>query len=146
MYSSRKGLMTAVMVAALLGGTSAFAKSSQTITRTENDLLAAGFEARPANTPERETMLASLPPEKFFRRLSGDTIAYLYADPKHCHCLFVGTQEAYGNYRATQQQARIATDQRLAAEAYSDARWNWGAWGPWEGRWAGFGFLPHRGW
>ncbi|EQB07598.1 hypothetical protein [Novosphingobium lindaniclasticum] len=124
----------------------AIAKSKDHITRQENQLLAAGFEARPANTPERQTMLASLPKEKFFRRVNGDNVAYLYADPVHCNCLYVGTQQAYGTYRATMQQAQIARDQLNAADAYQDSNWNWGPWGPWDGPWAGFGFWPNRGW
>lgn len=142
-------LRYAAVLAILLAGLEAPGSLAQTetkISRMEDKLLAAGFEARPANTPDRQDMLARLPKDKFVRRVNGESIAYVYADPKNCGCLFVGTPQAYGAYRASQDQARLAQDQLEAAREFSDARWNWGAWGPWSGRWASFGFGGYGGW
>ena len=110
----------------------------------ENSLAAAGFIDRPANTPERQAMLANLPPHRFLRRVHDDIVHYVYADPTGCNCLYVGTQEAYGRYQRQQQRQNIANQNALAADEYSNASWNWGAWGGGFGRrWRGG---PGFGW
>lgn len=96
----------------------------------ENDLVAAGFVAKPANTSERQAMLKRLPANKFLMRTKGKNVNYVYADPVNCNCIYVGTDQAYGRYRQAKQQERIADRQLWAAQTYADARWNWGAWGP----------------
>ncbi|MBB4349408.1 hypothetical protein [Aliirhizobium cellulosilyticum] len=96
----------------------------------ENDLAAAGFVVRPANTPARQAMLNRLPPNKFLTRTKGDNVSYVYADPVSCKCIYVGSQTAYNAYRQARQQERIANKQLWAAQTYADARWNWGLWGP----------------
>jgi len=106
----------------------------------EDKLAAAGFVKRIANTPQRQAMLARLPPNQFLIRQNGDTLHYVYADPLVCGCLYVGTQQAYDQYRADQLQQQFLDEQRLNAQMYSDAAWSWGVWGPWEPVDAGFGF------
>jgi hypothetical protein len=34
----------------------------------------------------------------------GDALRYFYAEPQHCVCIFVGTQQAYDNYREILRQ------------------------------------------
>jgi hypothetical protein len=108
----------------------------------EDSLAAAGFILRPANTPERQAMLNRLPPHKFVRHVHGDNVTYVYADPLVCDCLYVGSQQAYGQYQQTLQQKSIADEQELTAQEYADPAWNWGPWG------YGFGpeFGPVYGW
>ena len=118
------------------------AKSTKSIERKEDDLAAAGFVLKPANTPKRTDMLSRLPANKFVKRVNGDTVTYVYADPKACNCLYVGTQQAYGQYLQTKKAESLVDQEQLNALAYSDPAWEWGAWGPWEGGW-GFG---RRGW
>ena len=118
------------------------AKSTKSIERKEDDLAAAGFVLRPATTPARTTMLARLPANKFVRRVNGDTVTYVYADPKACNCLYVGSQQAYGKYLSTKKAENLVSEESLNALDYSDDAWDWGAWGPWGGGW-GFG---RRGW
>lgn len=126
-FSSRATAIAAVLFAA--------AALSSCVTQSgvqskENDLVAAGFVAKPANTSARQAMLKRLPANKFLMRSKGDNVNYVYADPTNCNCLYVGTEQAYGKYRQAQQQERIANRQLWAAQTYADARWNWGAWGP----------------
>lgn len=104
--------------------------SAESVQYKENDLAAAGFIARPANTPARAAMLKRLPPNKFLMRSKGNTVSYVYADPVNCNCLYVGTQKAYGAYQAAKKQERIADRQLLAAQTYRDASWDWSGWGP----------------
>lgn len=105
--------------------------AQERIEHHEDNLAAAGFIVRPANTPEREEMLKRLPPHKFVQRAKGNTVDYVYADPLVCNCLYIGTQQAYNQYKLHEQQQNLADEQQLTADTYADATWNWGAWGPW---------------
>lgn len=146
MFNMRSGVLAAIFTATMLVSAPAMAKSKSSINRTEDKLIAAGFVSKPANTPKRVDMLSRLPADKFFKRVNGDSVSYVYSDPKNCNCLLVGTEKAYGNYRATQEATRLATDALEASENYADPAWDWGAWGPWDGYWGGYGFGPDLGW
>jgi hypothetical protein len=113
----------------------------QAVSAHEDNLAAAGFIVRPANTPERRAMLVKLPAHQFVQRVNGDVVHYVYADPLVCSCLYVGTQQAYNQYKLHQQQQNLANEQQLTAQTYSDAAWNWGAWGPWGPRVGPYGFV-----
>lgn len=131
-------LIPAAVAALAVAATPAVAMGSRRA--TESDLSAAGFNVRPANTPERQAMLARLPDHKVLMRQHGDVIHYVYADREGCNCLYVGDQRAYQNYAAAMQRQHIADQQSFAAQEYNDAQWNWGAWGPGYGRGFGRGF------
>ncbi len=115
----------------------------QAVTEHEDNLAAAGFIVRPANTPQRIAMLKRLPPHRFVRRDHGDAVHYVYADPLVCGCLYVGSQKAYDQYKRDRMQQRMADEQQMAAESYDDASWNWSAWGPLG---PGMGYGPGFGW
>lgn len=119
---------------------SACETQQQRVTEREDNLAAAGFIIKPANTPERQAMLTRLPAHQFVMRQNGDTIHYVYSDPLVCGCLYVGTQQAYNQYKANQLQQHLADEQAMSAQMYSDAAWNWSNWGPWGGP-PGFGFV-----
>jgi hypothetical protein len=118
---------------------------SQMVAQHEDNLAAAGFIVKPANTPERQQMLNRLPPHKFVQRVNGDVIHYVYADPLVCGCLYVGTQQAYNAYKLHQQQQHLADEQAMTAQTYADPAWSWGAWGPW-GAGVPYGFVYGPGW
>ena len=146
---SRGSALGMGMVGLLLGacGLTACQTQQQQVEQREDLLSAAGFIVRPANTPERQAMLHRLPPHKFVQRVNGDVVHYVYADPLVCGCLYVGTQQAYNQYKANQLQQHLADEQQMAADTYSDAAWNWGAWGPWTaGPGFGFAYGPAYGW
>ena len=125
-----------------LSAVPAEAKSNSSIQKMEDNLAAAGFVVRPANTPDRVDMLKRLPANKFVQRVNGDVVTYAYADPKVCACLYVGSQQAYGQYQKAMQAKNLLDQQELNALDYRDDRWNWGAWGAWGPHW-GFG---RHGW
>jgi hypothetical protein len=139
------GFAIATTAATLLTVSPAMAASKGSITKIENSLSAAGFEARPANTPKRQAMLVKLPADKFAMRTKADTIFYVYPDPKVCNCIYVGDQQAYGAYQKAVAAKKIADEQSLSAAEYNDPAWDWGAWGPWGHRFGHFGF-GRRGW
>lgn len=123
-----KLLLAALLGAALLA---ACQSQQQLVSEKEDRLAAAGFVVKLANTPQRQAMLARLPANKFVMRQNGDTVHYVYADPLVCACLYVGTQQAYNQYRSNQLAQHLADEQQLNAQMYSDAAWQWEAWGPW---------------
>jgi hypothetical protein len=114
----------------------------------DDNLAAAGFIMKPANTPQRETMLTRLPQHQFLIRQNGNVVHYVYADQLVCDCIYVGTQQAYDQYRATQVAQNRASERQLAALSYDDAAWSWNAWGPWGLPDSNFGFVygPMEGW
>lgn len=124
-----------VLSVSLLVALSACETQRQVISKREDRLSAAGFITKLANSPERQAMLARLPPNKFVMRQRGDDIHYVYADPLVCGCLYVGTQQAFNRYKANELAEHLADEQLLTAQTYSDAAWSWSAWGP-----------PYAGW
>ena len=64
------------------------------------------------------------------RRVNGNDIHYVYAEPVVCGCLYIGTQRDFALY-ASNQQLDAAQAQRIAFLNHDDAAWNWDAWGPW---------------
>jgi hypothetical protein len=114
----------------------------------DDNLAAAGFIMKPANTPQREAMLIRLPQHQFLIRQNGNVVHYVYADQLVCDCIYVGTQQAYDQYRATQVAQNLASERQLAALSYDDAAWSWNAWGPWGLPDSNFGFVygPMEGW
>jgi hypothetical protein len=100
------------------------------IQNKEDLLAAAGFVLQPANTPERLAALKSLPPNKFVRKVKGSTIVYVYGDPIVCKCVYFGSEQAYGAYRAMMFQQNIADEQRMTAFMMQDATFDFGPWGP----------------
>jgi hypothetical protein len=138
-------LATAAVFLTVVSVIAACQTRQQIVTQHEDNLAAAGFIIRPANTPERKAMLSRLPPNRFVKREKGDTIHYIYADPLVCGCLYVGSQQAYGQYKRDRQQQHLADEQQMTADSYSDAAWNWDAWGPW-GPGYGFSYGVGYGW
>jgi hypothetical protein len=106
---------------------------------TERMLVAAGFVERPANTPARESQLATLPPYNIQSqqiRVGGTyTVGFVYADPEYCHCLFVGNDRAYERHERMAVEKKIADEQMQTAEMREDASFDWGAWGPYDNWW-----------
>ncbi len=135
-FSTGPMLAGAAALAVLATATPAAAMGSRRA--TESDLSAAGFRVRVADTPDRQAMLARLPAHKVLMRNRDGVVHYVYADPQGCNCLYVGNQAAYQKYAAAKQAQHIADQQAFAAQEYSDASWNWGAWGP--------GFGPGWAW
>ncbi|WP_428394589.1 hypothetical protein [Lichenicoccus sp.] len=142
-FCCRRRAPAVILLATL--GLAGCATPQEIVSSKEDSLAAAGFVVRPANTPERQAMLGKLPPHQFVRRVHGDDVDYVYADPLVCDCLYVGSQQAYGRFQLHVQQQRLADQQEMTAQTFSDPAWNWGAWGPW-GPSYGFGFGTGYGW
>jgi hypothetical protein len=72
---------------------------SPSLERNSFYLSSAGFRVQIANTPTGQKALHAMPAHRFVTEGTGDTLRYLYAEPEHCVCIFVGTQQAYDSYR-----------------------------------------------
>jgi len=105
-------------------------RAHQTV-ETEQVLAAAGFQVKPADTPEKLAHLQTLTPRKVVRYTRDGQPQYVYADPETCKCLYVGDEQRYQKYQELSLQKQIADEQLSAAETNWDASINWGAWGPW---------------
>jgi len=73
-------------------------------------LSSAGFRIQLANDPAGQKALRALPAHRFVTNGVGDAVRYLYAEPQHCVCIFVGTQQAYDRYREILKQPLRPTD------------------------------------
>jgi hypothetical protein len=73
-------------------------------------LSSAGFRVQVANNPAGQKALRTLPAHRFVVNGVGDAVRYLYAEPQHCVCIFVGTQQAYDRYRQILSQPLKPTD------------------------------------
>jgi len=104
------------------------------VQQTEQMLAAAGFQMQPADTPQRQAQLMATPPHQLLTqtlRVGGKTTpGYVYADPDGCHCVYLGTPQAFQAYQQLALQQRIANEQLQAAEMQEDAAFDWGMWGP----------------
>jgi len=124
--AKRVGVVSVVGV--LLGGCAAMQREEAQ--QMESTLSAAGFQMKPADTPERLAHLQTMRPLKIFPKLKDGKLLYVYADPKSCTCLYVGDEQAYQRYQALAIREKLTQEQMMAAQMNEDAAMNWGLWGP----------------
>jgi hypothetical protein len=73
-------------------------------------LSSAGFRVQVANDPVGQKASRAFPALRFVVNGIGDAVHYFYAEPQHCVCIFVGTQQAYDKYREFLRQPLKPTD------------------------------------
>jgi hypothetical protein len=115
------------IMAILLAGCAAIER--QDVEGTEQLLSAAGFNIKPADTPEKLASLQVMKQHKLVRReLSNGQLRFLYADATGCRCLYVGDEQAYQQYHklAVQQENAFMDEQA----ALSNSLDNWWAYDP----------------
>jgi hypothetical protein len=62
-------------------------------------LSSAGFRVQVADDPATKKAMHALPAHRFVIHRIGNDMRYLYSEPRHCVCIFIGTKDAYENYR-----------------------------------------------
>jgi hypothetical protein len=95
-------------------------------------LSSSGFKVQVANDAAGKQALHALPPHRFVVHRYGNEVRYLYAEPVHCVCIFIGTKANYDDYRdilarPTDQPDNVAPDYKTQASAllYGDPYdWN----------------------
>jgi hypothetical protein len=114
------------VVLALLAGGSLLAAleppSKPFLDKNSFYLTSAGFKTQFANDAAGKKALHALPPHRFVIHDNGGNPRYLYAEPQHCVCVFIGTRDAYENYRAILAQPLpqaddVAPDYKTQASA-----------------------------
>lgn len=123
------GIMMTLVVLGI-GTPMALITGCSTTASKENMLSAAGFKEVPADTPERQAHLTSLPVDKITPVQRNGTTYYTFPDPKH-NVLYVGKEAQYQEYRRLRLQKQMADEQLAAAQMNEDNAW--GVWGPWGG-------------
>jgi hypothetical protein len=118
MKGYRKVVMLALIAALPLAGCAAIQRSEAQ--DKEQLLAAAGFQAKPADTPEKVANLKTMPPRKLVSQAKDGKFVYAYADPDYCQCLYVVGPTEYSAYQ------RLAAQKEIAEEAAIDV----GHWGP----------------
>ena len=104
-------LFTAVML--WLGSSAVFAveaPSRPSLQQSSFYLSSAGFHIQVANDPAGQKALHALPAHRFVTKGVGEALRYYYAEPEHCVCIFVGTQQAYDAYLRMVNQPLKPTD------------------------------------
>ena len=126
---------TMPVIALLLGATLLVAlepPSKPFLDRNSFYLSSSGFKVQVVNDAAGKQALHALPPHRFVIHRYGNDVRYLYAEPVHCVCIFIGTQAAYDNYRdilarPVDQPDSVAPDYQTQASAllYGDPYdWN----------------------
>ena len=122
------GLFPAIM---LLLGTSLLvaleAPSKPFLEKNSFYLSSAGFRVKLANDPAGQKAMHALPAHRFVIHRDGGSDHYLYAEPVHCVCIFVGTAANYQSYRdilgqGLQRADDIAPDYKNQASTLLDGR------------------------
>jgi hypothetical protein len=84
-------------------------------------LSSAGFRVQLANDAAAKKAMHALPPHRFVVHRYGNDVRYLYAEPNHCSCIFIGTEGAYKSYRDmlanSDQPDNVAPDYKTQAGA-----------------------------
>jgi hypothetical protein len=97
---------------------------SADVPAAEHALAAAGFQARLADTPEKQAQLRALTPRTVLWGPQDSELRYLYAEPTGCRCLYVGGEE---NYQRLRRQEPVGADRFFAVYAWSNTI-DWELW------------------
>jgi hypothetical protein len=87
-----------VLLLCAFGLAAAEAPSQLFLEKNSFSLSSAGFRVQVANDPAGQKALRALPAHRFVVNGVGEAVRYFYAEPQHCVCIFVGTQQAYDRY------------------------------------------------
>jgi hypothetical protein len=121
-----KSMLNILYAAALV----AVASGCSTTSNSEHMLSAAGFKALPANTPQREDHLRSLPADQLtVANLNGYNY-FVFPDPAE-GVLFVGQQPQYQRYQRMRLENQMAVADVNTASV-DDGWTRWTAWGRWQ--------------
>jgi len=114
---------------------------NQWASKTEQELIAAGFITKLANSPEKLEKLKSMKQRAIVLHERDGKNFYVYANA-NINCMYVGDDKAYQKYQTIQLNQELAekaeqtaADNRAAA-SYNQAAavqnsMDWGMWGPW---------------
>ena len=122
----RRNLIRGAAVIALAGGLASALAGCGAMRRseaadTESVLAAAGFKPLPADTTERANALQAMKPLQLQPVSRDGRTFYVYPDPYHCNCLWVGGAKALQEYRRLRLDQQINEENLESAEAKENA-------------------------
>ena len=122
-------LVAATALLALITG------CASTTTQTTDLLSAAGFRLVPADTPQKQELLATLPQGKL--TLIVWKGKQFYVQPASSNQAYVGTPTEYQAYQQLRLAKQLSNDNLMAAQLNQQSMYGWGrVWGP--GLYGGF--------
>ena len=121
-------ILIVVAVLALAGCASYAERYAQS---NEQGLVAAGFEMRRADTPEKLAALQALTQRKILVYKRPDRLYFVWPDARFCQCLYLGNEAQYQEYSRLGFEQKLEREQITAAEEKEAAALFDGPWGPW---------------
>ncbi|WP_458757850.1 hypothetical protein ACSVBT_17800 [Afipia sp. TerB] len=85
-------------------------------------LTSAGFRPKFANDAAGKKALRAMPAHRFVIHSINGKTRYLYADPKGCVCIFVGSKDNYESYRSIVTQPLGPAPDDVAADYKTNAQ------------------------
>lgn len=107
----------------------AFAASCTSPEGKENMLVAAGFRAKAATTPQQLAHLKSLPAGKVTMVQRNGKVFYVFPDAAN-RTIYIGQQQAYQNYQQLRLQKQMSNENLEAAQLSAAQPEVWDVWGP----------------
>lgn len=121
-------VLIAVVVLSLAGCASYAERYAQA---NEQGLEAAGFEMRPADTPEKLASLQALGQRKILIYTWQDRLYFAWPDARFCKCLYLGNEAQYQEYVRLGFEQKLERERLTAAEELEAAALFERSWGPW---------------
>ena len=97
-----------LMVATVLSLAGCASYAERYAQANEQGLVAAGFERRVADTPEKLVSLQALTQRKILVYKWQDRLYFAWPDARFCKCLYVGSEDAYAKYKSLVQREEDA--------------------------------------
>jgi hypothetical protein len=97
----------------------------------ESQLRNAGFELQLANTRERQDLLNTLPSDTISRIQIDDTTYYVYPDPDHCVCLYMGRESEFQRWQQLAMDRQASDQQLMINDIKSDYQNGYGPMSQW---------------
>ena len=119
MPTSTPNRMSMLLVVPALFGAGCATIERHEITEQERLLTAAGFRIRPADAPELQQDLRSIPRHRIVKQAKDRSVVYMYADPDDCHCVYIGGDKEYAEYGRLIRMERELARRRLSGSSPS---------------------------
>ena len=121
MCHPRAAVLALLVVVPLGGCTLARKVEGRDDSKLADRLLAAGFRAVPADTPDKMARLEKMPDRLFTTTTRNGKRYYVLADRGGCKCMYVGNERAYQRNQDLEIKGENATTDRANALAAEDA-------------------------
>jgi hypothetical protein len=128
---TKTGILTTVVVLSILIITLAGCATlrNKRAVNMEEVLYKAGFQMKPADTPEKLAHLKTLPQRKIIPHVRKGIPRYAYADAEGCQCLYLGDRDAFQSFQHILLEKEVAEHEYVAGENVEYVEIDWDMWG-----------------